>query len=66
MGWAVNTFTASVRPKDYTKGTPEITMPIFFSHSGNTDVMKFCTRTQDSYTGSYKKFRVNSASFICV
>ncbi len=29
----------------------EETMPIFFSHSGDTDKTKFCTRAQDSYTG---------------
>ncbi len=30
-------------------------MAIFFLHSGNTDMMKFCPCAQDSYTGSYKK-----------
>ncbi len=30
-------------------GTPEVTTPIFFSHSGNTDATKFCTCAQNSY-----------------
>ncbi len=38
-------------------------MPIFFSHSGNTDTTKFCTCAQDSYTSSCRKFRVNSTRF---
>ncbi len=50
----------------YEGGTAEVTTPIFFSHIGNTDVTKFCTCARDSYTSSYKKFRVNSTSFIHV
>ncbi len=38
----------------------------FFLHFGNTYVAKFCTCAQDSYTCLYKKFRVNSMSFIRV
>ncbi len=44
------------------RGTPEVTTPIF-SHSGNTNAMKFSICAQDSYTDSYKKFRMNSMSF---
>ncbi len=53
-----------------TRGPPEVTVPIFFSHSGNTEVTKFGTFAQDSYTDSYKNFRVNSTRFytclVCV
>ncbi len=48
------------------KGTPAITTPIFFSHSGNTDATIFYICTQDTYIGLYKEFQVNSASFISV
>ncbi len=44
----------------YARGIPEVMVPIFFTHSGNTDEMKFYAYIQDSDTLLYKKFRVNS------
>ncbi len=38
----------------------------FFLHFGNTHTTKFCTCARDSYPRLYKKFWVNSTSFICV
>ncbi len=45
------------------RNTPKVTRPISFLHF-DTDETKFCTRAQDSYTSSYKKFPVSSTNFI--
>ncbi len=47
-----------------TRDTLDVTTPIFFSHSGNTDATKFSKCDQDSYTTLYKKFRASSTTFI--
>ncbi len=47
----------------YTRNSPEVPNNTFFSRTLAT---QFCMCAQDSYTSLYKRFRVNSTSFIRV
>ncbi len=47
-------------------GTPEITMSIFFSHSGNTNMTKFCTCAQDLHWFVQKVSGKLNEFYICV